>query len=108
MPDTATQNILESGKSPSPKVKETDNRGSHFYLAYFGPRPFVSKDNVAIANLFRPIYEALESNETEILKELNESQGSVVDIGGYFLPEYTKASRIMRPSQQFNKIVDEA
>ncbi len=107
--DTATQNILESGKSPSPKVKETDNRGSHFYLALFWAKALCEQgDNVAIANLFRPIYEALESNETEILKELNESQGSVVDIGGYFLPEYTKASRIMRPSQQFNKIVDEA
>ena len=107
--DTATQNILEFGKSPSPKVTETDNRGSHFYLALFWAKALCEQgDNVAIANLFRPIYEALESNETAILKELNESQGSVVDIGGYFLPEYTKASRIMRPSQQFNKIVDEA
>ena len=107
--DTATQNILEYGKSPSPKVKETDNRGSHFYLALFWAKAlFEQRENIAIADLFQPIYEALESNQTVILKELNEGQGNAVDIGGYFLPEYTKASRIMRPSERFNKIVDEA
>ena len=106
--DTATQDILEFGKSPSPKVKEIDNRGSHFYLALFWAKALCEqKDSVAIADLFRPIYEALESNETAILEELNEGQGRMVDIGGYFLPEYTKASKIMRPSQRFNKIVDE-
>ncbi|HBX27470.1 MAG TPA: NADP-dependent isocitrate dehydrogenase [Gammaproteobacteria bacterium] len=105
--DKATQDILESGKSPSPKVKEIDSRGSHFYLALFWAKALCrQKDNVAIADLFRPIYEALESNETVILEELNEGQGSMVDIGGYFLPEYTKASKIMRPSERFNKIVD--
>ncbi len=106
--DTATQDILEFGKSPSAKVKEIDNRGSHFYLALFWAKALCEqRENVAIADLFRPIYEALESNETAILEELNEGQGRMVDIGGYFLPEYTKASKIMRPSQRFNKIVDE-
>ena len=106
--DTATQNILEFGKSPSPKVRETDNRGSHFYLALFWAKALCEqRENIAIADLFQQIYEALESSETEILEELNEGQGSAVDIGGYFLPEYTKASEIMRPSQRFNKIIDE-
>ena len=106
--DVATHHILEYGKSPSPKVREIDNRGSHFYLALFWAKALCEqRDNVAIADLFRPIYKALQSNEIAILEELNEGQGRMVDIGGYFLPEYTKASRIMRPSQRFNKIVDE-
>ncbi|MBU29197.1 MAG: isocitrate dehydrogenase (NADP(+)) [Gammaproteobacteria bacterium] len=106
--DVATHHILEYGKSPSPKVKELDNRGSHFYLALFWAKALCEqRDNVAIADLFRPIYKALQSNEIAILEELNEGQGRMVDIGGYFLPEYTKASRIMRPSKRFNKIVDE-
>ena len=106
--DVATHHILEYGKSPSPKVREIDNRGSHFYLALFWAKALCEqRDNVSIADLFRPIYKALQSNEIAILEELNEGQGRMVDIGGYFLPEYTKASRIMRPSQRFNKIVDE-
>ncbi|MFN3694477.1 MAG: NADP-dependent isocitrate dehydrogenase [Ignavibacterium sp.] len=34
-------------------------------------------------------------------------QGKPVDIGGYYMPDDKKASEIMRPSQVFNKIIDE-
>ena len=106
--NVATQRILESGKSPSPSVGEIDNRGSHFYLAQFWAEAL--SEQTADPNLaarFKPIYNTLKENETQIMIELNAGQGSPANIGGYFLPGDNEVSKIMRPSKCLNKILDE-
>ena len=106
--NVATQRILESGKSPSRSVGEIDNRGSHFYLAQFWAEAL--SEQTADPNLaarFKPIYNTLKENETQIMIELNAGQGSPANIGGYFLPSDNEASKIMRPSMCLNEIMDE-
>ena len=106
--NVATQRILESGKSPSRSVGEIDNRGSHFYLAQFWAEA-LSKQTADpnLAARFKPIYNTLKENETQIMIELNAGQGSPANIGGYFLPGDNEVSKIMRPSKCLNKILDE-
>ena len=105
--DRATGSVLNEGKSPSRKVHELDNRGSHFYLALYWARELAAQtDDVELAARFAPIAAALAADEDKIVRELNEVQGSSVDIGGYYLPDDELANAAMRPSATFNAVID--
>ena len=101
--DEANGEILEHNRSPARKVGELDNRGSHFYLALYWAKALARRDNSsALAARFKPLAEALETNEAKINAELIAAQGKPVDTGGYYLPDNTKTSAAMRPSQTLN------
>jgi isocitrate dehydrogenase len=105
--DRATGSVLDEGRSPSRKVNELDNRGSHFYLAMYWAQELAKQtDDPALAAKFTAIAEALTANETVIVDELNAVQGSPVDIGGYYFPDVDLVTAAMRPSATFNVIID--
>ncbi|GAB3648263.1 NADP-dependent isocitrate dehydrogenase [Echinicola sediminis] len=105
--DEATGKFLENGKSPSRKVNELDNRGSHFYLAMYWAEALAAQDkDAALKEIFSKVAKAMEENEEKVVAELNGAQGSAVDIGGYFKPEEEKTSKAMRPSQTLNEILE--
>ncbi|MDG2222661.1 MAG: NADP-dependent isocitrate dehydrogenase [Rubripirellula sp.] len=102
----ATGKILDQNRSPSRKVNELDNRGSHFYLAQYWAQALANQDRDAgLRAEFEPIASKLVESEDQILGELIAAQGSAVDIGGYYHPDATKAAAAMRPSSTFNEIV---
>ncbi|WP_129657785.1 NADP-dependent isocitrate dehydrogenase [Rothia uropygialis] len=104
--DAATGTFLEENKSPSRKVGELDNRGSHFYLAtYWAEELSRQSRDKDLAELFAGIVEQLKSNEDKIAQELLDVQGSSVDLGGYYWPQDTKADAVMRPSETLNGIL---
>ena len=105
--DTATGRLLDEGKSPSRKVNELDNRGSHFYLAMWWAQAMKDQtEDPALAGLFTPLAEELRDAEQQILDELIQCQGKPMDIGGYYLPDPALAAAAMRPSNAFNDIID--
>ncbi len=105
--DHATGEVLMNGKSPSRKVNELDNRGSHFYLALYWAQAIASQDaDAEMAERFAPLATALAENETAIVAELIDVQGPRVDLGGYYLPEEEIVVAAMRPSATLNTIVD--
>ncbi|EKO3454452.1 NADP-dependent isocitrate dehydrogenase [Vibrio fluvialis] len=107
--DKATGKFLDTNKSPSRKVGELDNRGSHFYLAMYWAEALAEQTADAdLAAEFAPIAQQLKDNEKKIVAELNGAQGVAGDLGGYYLPEFEKAAPLMRPSATLNHIVDRA
>lgn len=105
--DEATIKFLENRKSPSRKVNELDNRGSHFYLALYWAQGLASQTkNADLAAEFAPIAKAMEENEHTIINELNAAQGSPQDIEGYYSVSSDKTFAAMRPSATFNAIID--
>ena len=104
--DQATIEFLDNKKSPSRKVNELDNRGSHYYLALYWAEALAAQDkDQELKEEFTKLAEELKSNEKAITKELNEAQGSPVDMGGYYWPNPTKVSSAMRPSKTLNSII---
>ncbi|MGP9499311.1 NADP-dependent isocitrate dehydrogenase [Halomonas sp. AOP43-D1-4] len=102
--DEANGKFLDSNKSPSRKVGELDNRGSHFYLAlYWAEALAAQNDDAELKALFAQLAEKLEANEQTIVAELNDVQGKAVDIQGYFRPNGELASQAMRPSKTLNE-----
>lgn len=105
--DKATERLLNEGKSPSRKVGEIDNRGSHFYLAMFWARELAQQsDDPELAERFDKLATALEENEEKISGELLEVQGDPVDLGGYYRPDEEKVAAAMRPSVTLNNLID--
>ncbi|MDG1849142.1 MAG: NADP-dependent isocitrate dehydrogenase [Flavobacteriales bacterium] len=105
--DNATISLLENGKSPSRKVNELDNRGSHFYMALYWAQELAKQTkNVDLQAKFTPVAASLLENEAKIVDELNTIQGSPVDTEGYYAPKQKKASDAMRPSSTLNAIID--
>ncbi|WP_298896951.1 NADP-dependent isocitrate dehydrogenase [uncultured Psychroserpens sp.] len=104
--DDATEKLLTNGKSPSRKVNELDNRGSHFYLALFWAEALANqtKDD-DLKNEFAQLFEELKAHETTIVNELNDVQGQAMDIGGYYESNDDLTSKAMRPSDTLNKII---
>ena len=97
--DRATGSVLDENRSPKRKVHELDNRGSHFYLALYWARELAAQtDDPELAARFAPIADALAADEDTIVDELNEVQGSPVDIGGYYQPDDELVTAAMRPS----------
>ena len=104
--DLATQGILDNNRSPSRKVGEPDNRDSHFYFALYWAQALASQDKDAdLKAHFEPIAKALEENEAAITGEFAAAQGKAVDLGGYYHTDPEKTSKVMRPSETFNKII---
>ena len=105
--DVATGTFLENNKSPSRRVGELDNRGSHFYLALYWAQALAeqTQDEDLKMNFFA-VAKALGKHEEKIVTELNESQGQPGEILGYYLPDHKLATQFMRPSQTFNFILD--
>jgi isocitrate dehydrogenase len=105
--DAATGRLLENDKSPSRKVGEIDNRGSHFYLSlYWADELSNQVDDLDLASQFTLLFKNLSDNEQAIMQELNDVQGKAVDIGGYFLSDPELCAKIMRPSEIFNGIIN--
>ncbi|WP_438424531.1 NADP-dependent isocitrate dehydrogenase [Aquimarina macrocephali] len=105
--DQATIKFLENKKSPSRKVNELDNRGSHFYLALYWAQELAEQtQDKELQNEFSIVAKQLVDNETKIINELNDAQGSTVDMGGYYWPNADKVSTAMRPSETFNTIIE--
>ena len=105
--DEATVKFLENRKSPSRKVNELDNRGSHFYLAMYWAQGLASQDkDVDLKAEFASLAETMQANEDKIIKELNAAQGAPVNIDGYYYPDYNKVSKAMRPSETLNAILN--
>ena len=104
--DKATGDFLDNNKSPSRRVGEIDNRGSHFYLAMYWAQALAAQTKDAdLAAEFAPIAKAMVENEAKILDELNGVQGAPADLGGYYLPVFEKAAAVMRPSATLNQII---
>ena len=105
--DLATEKFLANKKSPSRKVNELDNRGSHFYLATYWAEALAAQDkNENLKTVFTPISKELVNNEETIVAELNNAQGTSLDLGGYYFPNEEKISKAMRPSTTLNTILD--
>ena len=104
--DLATERLLDEKKSPSRRVNELDNRGSHFYLALYWAEAISSQEKDTDLKVeFAAIATALLENEATILEELNSVQGKSVNTGGYYLPNVNKTNMAMRPSITLNSIL---
>ena len=104
--DLATTSFLENDKSPSRKVGEIDNRGSHFYLAMYWAQELAKQnDDADLKAQFTSIAKELLSNEEKIMTELNSAQGHHIEIGGYYFPKDELAAKAMRPSHTLNTIL---
>lgn len=101
--DAATEKFLANDKSPARKVGQTDNRGSHFYLALYWAEALAAQSKDAeLQAKFAPLAKVLAENEAKIAAELIAAQGKPQDIGGYYNPDETKTSAAMRPSATLN------
>ena len=105
--DRATGTFLDENKSPSRKVGELDNRGSHFYLALYWAQELAAQtEDAELAAAFAPLAESLARDEEAIVSELNDVQGAPVELGGYYQPDATKARSAMRPSATLNTALE--
>ncbi|TWF78453.1 isocitrate dehydrogenase [Pseudonocardia hierapolitana] len=106
--DDATGTLLETGKSPSRRAGELDNRGSHFYLALYWAQALSRQtEDAELAGIFAPLAERLAADEEKIVGELNGVQGEPVELGGYYFVDKAKADEVMRPSATFNAALAE-
>ncbi len=104
--DKATGKFLDTNKSPSRKVGELDNRGSHFYLAMYWAQAIAEQDNDAeLKEVFTSVAHALTKQEDKIIGELNGAQGPTMDINGYYYADTALAEKAMRPSETLNTIL---
>ncbi len=105
--EEACTQYLMSNKSPSRKVHELDNRGSHFYLALYWAQALAAQDkHPALKAHFEKVAKTLAENEPQIVEELRASEGKPVALGGYFRPDDKLADAAMRPSATLNRIID--
>ena len=104
--DLATEKFLETDKSPARKVGQIDNRGSHFYLAFYWAQALAEQNKDAeLKALFTPIAKELTENEAKINEELIGSQGKKQEIGGYYKPDFKLLEKAMRPSETLNAVL---
>jgi isocitrate dehydrogenase len=104
--DQANAKFLDTNKSPSRKVHELDNRGSHFYLAMYWAEALAAQtDDAELSAQFAPLATQLADNELIIVEELNAAQGDAVDIGGYYHPDPQLTAAAMRPSSTLNTLL---
>ncbi len=104
--EKANTKFLSENKSPSRSVGEIDNRGSHFYLAlYWAEALAIQNQDAELAKCFDPVFKSLLENESKIIDEINDAQGSVMDVGGYYRADVDKVQNAMCPSDTFNNIL---
>merc|ERR1712151_1091562 len=101
----ANEKFLEANKNPGRKVKEIDNRGSHFFLALYWAEALAACDNAELKAEFGPIAKELAANESKIMEELINCQGTKVDLGGYYRVDDDKVKAAMCPSGILNGIL---
>jgi len=102
----ANTTFLTNDNSPSRKVGELDNRGSHFYLAMYWAQALAAQtEDAELQSIFAPLAKELTENQDAIVAELNNAQGTAIDMGGYFYPNAEKTSVAMRPSTILNKAI---
>ena len=107
--DEAIAEFLDSNRSPSRRVNEIDNRGSHFYLAKFWAEALARQDrDPYLKNRFAALAMRLAASEAQINEELLAVQGQAVDVGGYYAPNPELAAKAMRPSKTLNDAIDSA
>tara|TARA_B110000459_G_scaffold104973_1_gene116575 strand:+ start:1383 stop:3581 length:2199 start_codon:yes stop_codon:yes gene_type:complete len=105
--DLATGKFLDNDRSPSRKVNEIDNRGSHFYLAMYWAEALANQsENSDLKAQFAPIAKSLFENETQIAAELIACQGDAQNVEGYFIPTDSLVSKAMRPSETLNSVLN--
>ena len=105
--DKATGEFLDNNKSPSRKVGELDNRGSHYYLATYWAKALAEQsEDAQLASQFAPVAEQLATEEKKIIEELNSVQGVKGELKGYYAASDAQVSALMRPSNTLNRIVD--
>src|SRR5690606_38248006 len=101
--DQATEKFLETDKSPARKVGSIDNRGSHFYLAFYWAEALAAQHtDPELKATFTEIAKELAANEEKINSELIGAQGKKQEIGGYYKPDFTLTENAMRPSATVN------
>ncbi|WP_347053249.1 NADP-dependent isocitrate dehydrogenase [Flavobacterium olei] len=104
--DEANDKFLANDKSPARKVGQIDNRGSHFYLAFYWAQALAAQNKDAeLKAVFTPIAAEFKANEAKIDAELIGAQGKTQSIGGYYQPTPELVSKAMRPSETFNAII---
>jgi isocitrate dehydrogenase len=105
--DEATSKFLENDKSPSRKVGELDNRGSHFYLAMYWAQALAAQTkDTDLQGKFAALANELLNNENAIIDELNNAQGTAIDLNGYYYTSDELTSKAMRPSATFNAALE--
>lgn len=105
--DDATEKFLQENKSPARKVGHIGNRGSHFYLAMYWAEALANqKQDTELKAFFSSVAKDLQDNEAKIAQEMLDAQGSSQDVGGYYFPDDSLASKAMRPSATLNALVD--
>jgi isocitrate dehydrogenase len=103
----ANSQYLKNDKSPSRKVNEIDNRGTHFYLALYWAKALAEQSEDAdLKSEFEKVANFLEENESKINDELLKAQGHKNDINGYYFPDEDLVAKQMRPSSTLNSIID--
>lgn len=104
--DQATAKFLQENKSPSRRVGELDNRGSHFYLAMYWAQALAEQTNdESLKSSFVAVAQALTKQEAKIVEELNAAQGPSMNINGYYFADADLAAKAMRPSETLNTIL---
>jgi isocitrate dehydrogenase len=104
--DEATGEFLDSNKSPSRRVGELDNRGSHFYLAMYWAKALAQQTSDGeLKASFTGVAKAFAKKEEKIVAELNAAQGPAMNIGGYYFADVAQAEKAMRPSETLNTIL---
>ena len=98
--DKAIAQYLKNDNSPRKNVGENDNRGSHFYLAFYWANELANSE---LGAKFKGLAEFLNANKEQIVSELNGNQGNSVDLGGYYKLDDVKTTAIMRSSKLFNE-----
>lgn len=105
--DNATSKFLDENKSPSRKVNEIDNRGSHFYLAmYWAEALSKQEEDSDLKKIFSKVAETMSAKEAQINEELISAQGKAIDMGGYYMPDESVLEKQMRPSNTLNEILE--
>jgi isocitrate dehydrogenase len=101
--DAATPRLLNENKSPLRKVGQLDNRGSHYWLARYWAQELAG--DADLGGDFAPLAQALSANEQAILSEIDATQGTPADLGGYYRFDDAKAAAAMRPSATLNDLI---
>jgi isocitrate dehydrogenase len=104
--DKAVGTFLVANKNPSRKVKEIDNRGSHYWVARYWAEELSKSEDASLKTVFSKTSQELADGESKILQDMVDCQGTPVDVGGYYKLDVAKADKAMQPSETFNGIID--
>ncbi|CAE8691964.1 unnamed protein product [Polarella glacialis] len=104
--DKAVGTFLSANKNPSRKVKEIDNRGSHYWVARYWAEELAKQQEVPeLHTAFAAASKGLQENEANVLQEMLDCQGAKVDLGGHYHVDKAKTNAAMNPSATFNEII---